>query len=108
MDAKPTPLNFLSTIPGNYVITLDILQYFFYQSEQIDIHAPDGTHLQTIGYGIKKSDVENKIYSLKEHIYAVEFLLGKLNNSLELPAQAVSALADLLCGMQGFCRKYIK
>ena len=106
MDFNPSPSNI--TIPSKYVITLDILQYFFYQSEHIDIHAPDGSRLQTIGYGIKRDAIESSTYRLKEQIYIVECLLGNLNNKLELPAQAVSALADLLCRMQGFCGKYIK
>ena len=49
MDAKPTPLNPIgTTISNNYVIILDKLQYLFYQSDHIDICAPDGGRLQTV------------------------------------------------------------
>ena len=96
------------TTPNHYTITLDILQYFFYQSDHIDICAPDGSRLQTIGYGIKKDKIESSIERLKEQIYLTECLLCNLSNGLELPTQAVSALADLLCGMHRFCRNYLK
>jgi len=108
MDTDSTHPHLDSSIPDNCSITLDILQYFFYRSGQIDIRAPNGIRLESIGYGIKKDNIESSSYSLKEQIYVLECLLGNLNNRLELPAQAVSALADLLYRMQRFCWKYIR
>ena len=85
-------------------ITLDIPQCIFYRSGKIDIYSPDGNRLESIGYGIKRDKVEGSAYRLKEQIYVLECLLGNLNNNLELSAQAVSALVDLLYRMQRFCR----
>lgn len=105
MDTNPPTTTASSS---HYVITLDKLQYLFYQSDHIDICAPDGSRLHTIGYGIKKDKIESSIDRLQEQIYLTECLLCNLSNSLELPTQAVSALADLLCGMHKFCRNYLK
>ncbi|HWV16939.1 MAG TPA: hypothetical protein VN030_16025 [Cellvibrio sp.] len=108
MDAKSISLDALNIpSPNNSIITLTHQQYLFYQFAYLDLHSPDCSHLQTLGYGVKKNEVDYKIYRLREYLYAMEYLLGNLNSSLDLPPQATSALADLLCGMQGFCRKYI-
>lgn len=107
MDADSI-LHLEEPIPNNCVITLDTLQYFFYCSGHIDIRDPDGNRLESIGYGIKRDNIESSIYRLKEQIYLLECLLCKLNNSLQLPAHAVSALGDVLYRMQGFCKKYIQ
>ena len=108
MDTDSIPPHLDQSIPDNCSINLDILQYFFYRSGQIEIYAPDGIRLENIGYGIKRDDIESSTYRLKEQIYLMECLLGNLSNRLELPAQAVSALADLLYRMQKFCWEYIK
>jgi len=108
MDTDSIDPHLDSLIPHNCSITLDILQYSFYRSGQIDIRAPDGIRLESIGYGIKRDDIESSIYRLKEQMYVLECLLGNLNNRLQLPAQAVSALVDLLYRMQRFCWDYIK
>ena len=100
--------NFHRPIPDHCNITLDILQSIFYRTGKIHIYSPDGMRLESIGYCIKRTDIEATAYRLKEQMYLIECLLGKLTNNLELPADAVSALADLLYRMQGFCREYIK
>jgi len=56
---------------GNCVITLDLPQYFFYQSDHINIRATDGTHLESIGHIIKESEIENSCARLKEQIFLV-------------------------------------
>ena len=93
---------------GNCVIKLDLPQYFFYQSDHIDIHAPDGTHLECVGHIIKESEIENSCARLKEQIFLVECLLSNINHDLKLPSQAVAELADLFYRMQKVCGKYMK
>lgn len=95
-------------IPDHCNITLDILQSIFYRTGKINIYSPDGTRLESIGYCIKRNDIESSAYRLKEQLYLMECLLSNLSNNHELPAEAISSLADLLYRMQGFCRKYIK
>lgn len=90
------------------VITLDLPQYFFYNSEYIDLHAPDGSHLETVGHYMKEMDAENTTYRLHEQIYLVESLLSQINHDVELPKQAISALADLLYRTQKVIEKTIK
>lgn len=108
MDADSKDPRLDKPIPESCSITLDILQYIFYRSGHIDIYTPDGIRLETIGYGIKRDDIEGSAYRLKEQIYLMACLLGNLNSKLEFPAQALTALANLLYGMRKFCREYIR
>lgn len=93
---------------GQCVIKLDFPQYFFYQSEHIDILAPDGTHLDSIGHIIKQAETETAAARLKEYIFLIECLLSNINHDIKLPAQAVAELADLFYRMQSVCGKYLK
>jgi|GEM_PF-459458 len=93
---------------GNCVITLDFPQYFFYQSDHIDILAPDGRLLECIGHIIKQAETETAAARLKEYIFLIECLLSNINHDIKLPAQAVAELADLFYRIQGVCGKYIK
>jgi len=90
------------------IITLDLPQYFFYQAEHIDLHDPNGRFLESIGHRIREMDAENTKYRLHEQICLVENLLGQINHDLELPKEAVSALADLLYQTQKVIGKVIK
>ena len=93
---------------GNCIINLDLRQYFFYQSHHIQIHAPDGTHLESIGHLIKIDEIQSGTARLKEQVFLVECLLGNIIQELKLPAQASAAFADLLDRMQRVCGKYLK
>lgn len=79
MNAEPTPTS-SSEQPRIQnqccVITLDLPQYFFYKSECIGLHTPDGSHLETIGHRIKEMDTENTTYRLHEQICLAESLLS--------------------------------
>ncbi|HWV16768.1 MAG TPA: hypothetical protein VN030_15170 [Cellvibrio sp.] len=109
MDTDSNSLNDLDVlIPDSCSITLDILQSMFYRSGKIDVYSAAGDRLESIGYGIKRDNIEASVYRLKEQIYILECILGHLGNSLEIRLQAVSVLADLLYRMQKFCRDYIK
>ena len=90
------------------IITLDLPQYFFYESAYIDLHAPDGSHLESIGHRIQEIDAENTIYRLHEQIILVESLLGNMHQPVTLPREAVSALAEMLYRMQKITEKMVQ
>ena len=98
----------MRTLKEHCTITLGLPQYFFYQSEYIDIHAPDGSILESIGHRVKEMALEESTHRLHEQIFLLESLLGNLHQSIELPREAVSALADILYRMQAITSKAIK
>lgn len=93
---------------NNCIINLDLRQYYFYQSDHIEIHAPDGTHLESIGHILRVNETLNGAARLKEQIILVECLLGNIIQGVSLPAKAISALTDLLEQMRSVSEKYIK
>lgn len=101
-----TPLN--SASKSHCVITLDPFQHIYYQESFIDIHSPDGDHLDRIGIDVQKDKAEHEKYQLRDQIYLLSCLLGKINEDLELPARAVSGLADTVHRVQDFCDLHVK
>jgi hypothetical protein len=89
------------------VITLNPFQTIFYQQSTIEIHSPDGEHLETLGSEIKKENLHNNDVQLRDQICLVESLLGHLNQDIALPAKAVCGLAELMYRMQEFCERKI-
>ncbi len=90
------------------VITLDPFQYNYYQQSSIEIHSPDGEHLETLGCDIQKENLFHNHVHLQDQMCLVESLLGNINKDIELPARASRALADLLFRMQEFCERNSK
>jgi hypothetical protein len=64
--------------------------------------------LESIGQQIQNGLTETNNYQLRDKIYLVACLLEKINEDIELPAQAVSGLADLFYRMQNLCGYCIK
>jgi hypothetical protein len=77
-------------------ITLSEYQLAYYRQSCIELLAPDGTHLETIGEDIKK----DQRHQLREEICLVECLLSQINHNVDMPPQALSSLADLLYRMR--------
>jgi hypothetical protein len=101
----------ITHLPGtesHRIITLTSAQYALYQTNCIEVNTPDGEYLESIGLQIQNDLAETNTYQLRDNIYLVACLLGKINEDIELPAQAVSGLADLFYRMQSFCGEYIK
>lgn len=90
------------------VITLDPFQYTFYQQSCIEIHSPDGDHLESIGYEIQKQTQEEQITQLQEQIVLLQSLCEKVTQEVELPAQAIAGLGDLLFRVRGIVDKQSK
>lgn len=86
-------------------ITLNPYQYEFYQQSCIEIHSPDGEHLESIGYEIQKDVADNKAYQLRDQIALLECLLLKINQDAELSPRAISGLADIFFRVQDFLRE---
>ncbi|HSC68182.1 MAG TPA: hypothetical protein VLC79_10850 [Cellvibrio sp.] len=100
-----TPL--VPSTDSNCVVTLNSFQNIFYQQSRVEIHSSDGDHLETIGRDIQKENLHNNDIRLRDQICLVESLLGNVNQDIELPAQAVCGLAELLYRMQEFCERKI-
>lgn len=79
----------------------DIFQYTDYQQSCIEIHSPDGDHLESIGYEIQKQTQEEQITQLQEQIVLLQSLCEKITQEVELPAQAIAGLGDLFFRVRG-------
>ena len=103
--------NITPLIPGtktSCVITLDPVQYLFYQQSCIELQAPDGEVLEFIGKPIQREVESTELLQLQEQIFLLQFLLCKIKDQIELPPLAVSGLADLMFRAQGLCERLIK
>ncbi|MES2673887.1 MAG: hypothetical protein V4660_06575 [Pseudomonadota bacterium] len=101
----------ITHLPGaepHSTITLTASRYALYQTTCIEVNTPDGEYLESIGQHIQNDLAETNTYQLRDNIYLVACLLGKINENVELPAHAVSGLADLFYRMQNFCGEHIK
>ena len=90
------------------IVTLNPFQNAFYQQSSLEIHSPDGEHLETVGCEIQKENLYSNTVQLRDQICLVESLLGHVNQDIELSARAVCGLAELLFRIQEFCEKHIK
>ena len=66
--------------------------------------SPDGDHLESIGYEIQKQTQEEKATQLQEQIVLLQSLCEKITQEVELPAQAISGLGDLVFRVRGLWR----
>lgn len=87
------------------VIKLDAFQYNYYQQSCIEIHSPEGEYLESIGYRIQKEIQEEQTTQLKEQIVLLQSLCEKITQDVELPAQAIAGLGDLLFRVRGIVEK---
>lgn len=83
------------------VIKLDPFQYNYYQQSCIEIHSPDGEYLESIGYDIQTQIQEEQTTQLQEQIVLLQSLCEKITQEVELPAQAIEGLGDLLFRVRG-------
>lgn len=78
------------------VIQLDQSQFALYQSGSIEIHAPDGSLLETVGERIAAAEAEVHRSKLHDQLSLVGALVINTNGHLELTDHAAAGLADLL------------
>ncbi len=87
------------------VIKLAPFQYNYYQQSCIEIHSPEGEYLEIIGYEIQKQTQEEQTTQLQEQIVLLQSLCEKITQEVELPAQAIAGLGDLLFRVRGIIDK---
>ncbi|MES2676224.1 MAG: hypothetical protein V4660_18445 [Pseudomonadota bacterium] len=90
------------------IITLSQSQYTLYQSDIIEIHAPDGEHLESLGQKIRDDQAKESAYQLQSQICLLECLFLNITDSIELPVKASSGLVDVFYRMQELCSKHIE
>jgi hypothetical protein len=74
------------------IVTLDPSQYALYQSGQIDICAPDGTRLESIGH-FPACEQRTRFV---DQLSLVEALVVNCSGQLELSDRAIASLAEML------------
>jgi hypothetical protein len=87
------------------VIKLDPFQFNYYEQSCIEIHSPDGEYLESIGYEIQTKIHEEQTTQLQEQIVLLQSLCEKITQEVELPAQAIAGLGDLLFRVRGIVDK---
>jgi hypothetical protein len=63
--------------------------------------ADERSHLESIGYEIRKQTQEEQGTQLQEQIVLLQSLCEKITQEVELPAQAIAGLGDLLFRVSG-------
>lgn len=91
----------LVPVTSQCVIKLDPFQFSYYEQSCIEIHSPDGEYLESIGYEIQKQIQEEETTQLQEQIVLLQSLCEKITQEVELPAQAIAGLGDLLFRVRG-------
>lgn len=81
-----------ATPKSRRIVTLDPSQYALYQSGQLDICAPDGTRLESIGH-FPACEQRTRFV---DQLSLVEALVVNCSGQLELSDRAIASLADML------------
>jgi len=78
------------------IVTLDPSQYALYQSGTIELRAPDGEVLETLGTYMHRAESQVAQERARLEIELLVALLGNTGDFLELNKNAVSGLQDIL------------
>jgi hypothetical protein len=78
------------------IVTLDPSQYALYQSGTIELRAPDGEVLETLGTYMHKAEAEVARERLQMELQLLVSLLGAANGFVELDKHAVAGMQDVL------------
>jgi len=93
----------VSNLP--FVVLLNSAQYALYKTASLEILAPDSEYLESIGQNIQKDLVEMEAHQLHNQIVLLESLFMNINQDIELPARAVTGLADVFCKIHDYLAK---
>lgn len=93
----------VSNLP--FVILLNPTQCNLYKTASLEIVAPDGDYLESIGHSIQKDKAEIEAHQLHNQIVLLEHLFSHINQDIELPARAVTGLADVFCKIHDYLVK---
>ena|SRR5688572_29382089 len=78
------------------VIKLNPFQYARYQQSLIEIHSPDGECLARFGEELTRNAEEEADYRLWEQACLLEVLLDQVQDDMQMPQRAYTALADMM------------
>jgi hypothetical protein len=92
-----TPL--VHGIPSRCIVTLDPFQQAHYENHCVEIHSPEGIHLETISQELQRENQLHQDIQVRDLIALVESLLMHIDKDVDLPREAVSGLADLMVRM---------
>jgi len=103
-DSNPSEQNQnVSNLP--FVVLLNSAQYALYKTASLEILAPDSEYLESIGHNILKDMAEMESHQLHNQIVLLENLLININHDINLPARAVTGLADVFCKVHDYLVK---
>lgn len=83
----------VSNLP--FMILLNPEQYVLYKTGSLEIIAPDCNYLESIGHNIQKDIAEDEAHQLHNQVVLLEHLFSNINQDINLPARAVTGLADV-------------
>ncbi len=92
-------------IPSRCIVTPDPFQQTHYENHCIEIHSPEGIHLETISQELQRENQYHRDIQFRDQIALVESLLVHIDKDVDLPKEAVSGLADLMVRMRGVCER---
>lgn len=84
------------------------IQQSHYENHRIEIHSPEGIHLETISQELQRENQLHQDIQFRDQLALVESLLLHIDKDVDLPKEAVSGLADLLVRMRGVCERVFK
>ncbi|MES2676078.1 MAG: hypothetical protein V4660_17700 [Pseudomonadota bacterium] len=99
MDNIPPPEQNQNVSGVPFVILLNATQYEFYKNASVEILAPDSEYLESIGRTVQKDNADIYAYQLHNQVALLDSLFSTINQDLDLPARAVSGLADVFSKM---------
>lgn len=95
--ANPSAARSGKTTPKNRrIIVLDPSQYALYQSGTIELRAPDGEVLESLGHYMRKAETEVAKERVRLELHLLVSLLGCANGFVELDKTAIAGMQDVL------------
>lgn len=94
-------------IPSRCIVTLDPFQQANYENHRVEIHSPEGIHLETISQEIQRENQLHHDIQFRDQLALVESLLIHIDKDVDLPKEAVSGLADLMVRMRGAWERFL-
>lgn len=82
--------------PSSLAITLNPLQYAFYQKSRLEILSPTGQVLTVVGKPLPCNTHEDAVYQLWCQACLLEVLFDDINEQMKLPQRAVNSIAYVI------------
>jgi hypothetical protein len=95
-------------IPTRCILTLDPDQQAHYENHRLEIHSPEGIHLETISQELQRENQLHQDIQFRDQLALVESLLVHIDKDVDLSKEAVSGLAELLVRMREVCERVFR